>query len=635
MNGATRCTLVRVPLLAWCLAPSIAGAQAGMDTVTLSPVVVTATLVPMRVDEVAASVTVLSGDALRARGLRTVAEALRNIPGVTVVATGSFGGQTSLFLRGGESDYVKVLIDGVPQNQPGGFFDFANLGIEDVDRIEIVRGPASVLYGSDAVTGVIQVFTRSGRAGLAGQLSIGGGTYGTHWGTVDLDGATGVWSYGLSVSRHETAGIYSVNNRYHRDLASGRAQFRPDARTVFALTARWSDAVFHFPTDFTGQVADSNQYTSARGPSIALEAARTVSSHVAAHLLIGSHFERDGFDNSADGLADTTAACCYHSRDDIRRIVGRGWVDLRLPAWATITAGAELEGQRQRGTTLSASRDNGAAFAQLLGHLTTAGVLTLGARLDENQEFGSHATGRAGLSWRLASSTRLRGSVGTSFKEPSFYENFATGFVRGNPELHPEQSASREIAIEQGVAGRRLTAAITYFSQCFRDLIQYSAAPMGPDSVNYANVAAATARGVEVSMGAGLGDGVSLSGSFNSTWTRDATTGQPLLRRPINSGTVLLAWSRWWGEVTLSGVFTGARSDLDYRTGVPASVTLPAYTRVDASLEYRFSTMRGASPGLLATVRIENALDARFQQAVGFPSPGRTVLLGAEMSLGR
>src|SRR2546427_3590084 len=146
------------------LLPSLAasGALAAQepDTVMLNPVVVTATRVPVPVDAVASAVTVVTGRELELRGIRTVAEALRTVPGAAVVETGSFGGQTSLVLRGGESDYVKVLVDGVPQNQPGGAFDFADLTTDNVDRIEIVRGPASVLYGSDAVTGVIQVLDR-------------------------------------------------------------------------------------------------------------------------------------------------------------------------------------------------------------------------------------------------------------------------------------------------------------------------------------------------------------------------------------------------------------------------------------------------------------------------------------------
>src|SRR5947207_1591357 len=160
------------------LAASVAVAAQEPDTVVLNPVVVTATRVPTPADAVTAAVTIVSGRELQLRGIRTVAEALRAVPGAAVVETGSYGGQTSLFLRGGESDYVKVLVDGVPQNQPGGAFDFADLTTDNVDRIEIVRGPASVLYGSDAVTGVIQIFTRTGSGAPRVTAAARAGTYG-------------------------------------------------------------------------------------------------------------------------------------------------------------------------------------------------------------------------------------------------------------------------------------------------------------------------------------------------------------------------------------------------------------------------------------------------------------------------
>lgn len=619
----------------WLLFPARSLAQMGTDTVTLAPIVVTATLVPMRVDQISATVTVLSGDALRARGIATVADALRSVPGATVVATGSFGGQTSVFLRGGESDYAKVLIDGVPQNQPGGFFDFANLGIEDVDRIEIVRGPGSVLYGSDAVTGVIQIFTRSGRGALAGRLSGGGGSYGTRWGTAELEGSAGTWSYGMTVSRHATDGIYPINNRYHRDIVSGRARVRPDAGSEIQLAARWIEGVYHFPTDYVGRIADSNQATTARGPSISLEATRLLTSRLTAHLLMGSHAEQDAFDDGPDSPGDTGASCCFHSRDDTRRLVGRGWVDLRLPGGAVVTGGVEFEHQRQTGTTLSAARHDAAWFAQLLGRLTDAGTFTVGGRVDRNQTFGTHLTGRAGLSWRLTPTTRLRGSAGTGFKEPSFYENFATGFVRGNPALRPEQSASWEIAVEQSLVTGRLLGSITYFDQHFRDLVQYSSVPLGLDSVNYANVDAATARGAEVSIRGTLGRELALDASLSRTRTRDASTGRRLLRRPTNGAHVRLAWAPRWGQVAVSAAYTGNRDDLDYRGSAPAAVTLPGHTRVAAALIYRVTAARSVTPGLAATLRVENLFDARYEEAVGFPAPGRTVLVGAELRFGR
>src|SRR5258708_5060270 len=159
--------------------PVALAGQEPADTVVLNPVVVTATRIPTPSDGVPVAVTVIRGTELRERGILTVAEALRSVPAATVVPTNAYGSQTSLFLRGGQSNYVKVLIDGIPQNAPGGAFDFANLTTDNVERIEVVRGPASVLYGSDAVAGVVQIFTREGRGPAQANLTASGGTYGS------------------------------------------------------------------------------------------------------------------------------------------------------------------------------------------------------------------------------------------------------------------------------------------------------------------------------------------------------------------------------------------------------------------------------------------------------------------------
>src|SRR5438874_3457489 len=188
--------------------------QQPQDTVVLKPVVVTATRVPVAADLVASAVTVLRGADLVARGVRTVADALETVPGEHIVETGSFGGQTSLFMHGGESDYVKVLLDGVALNQAGGGIDLAHLTTDNVDRIEIVRGPVSVLYGSDAVTGVVQIFTRAGHGAPRGQVEFGGGTYGAQWASGDVGGGAGPLSYGVSLSRFSSDGIYAFNNEY-------------------------------------------------------------------------------------------------------------------------------------------------------------------------------------------------------------------------------------------------------------------------------------------------------------------------------------------------------------------------------------------------------------------------------------
>lgn len=602
------------------------------DTVLLSPVVVTATRYPAATSAIASSVTVISGDALRARGITSVADALRLVPGAAIVATGSYGGQTSLFLRGGESDYVKVLVDGVPQNQPGGFYDFANLGTEDVERIEIVRGPVSVLYGSDAVTGVVQVFTRSGAGRPVGQLSLGVGRYGSEWGEGSVSGGGHRVQYAVSAARQSTDGIYAFNNHDRRELVGVRLLAQPDPRTQASLSARYTEGVFHFPTDYIGVPSDSDQRTSSRGPSLGLELWRWLSGRVEAHVSAVYHWEESRYDDGQDSPGDTSTFCCSHSRDILRRLVLGARADVHLAEATVVSAGLELERQRQEGSTLDTARHNAALYVQTLIPAGRSISLTLGGRVEDNQHFGQHLTGRAGMVWRPDEVTRLRVSAGSGFKEPSFYENFASGFVRGNPDLRPERSASWELGVERSAWRGRFTVGATYFDQRFRDLIQYSPVPVGVDSVNYVNVGDATARGLELAATTRVGRFLTFETTYGSLRTRDRSTGQRLQRRP--SHTVALQAEldlAGRGSVTLAARFTGDRGDLDFSAFPAATVSLPAYTMVDLSAVYRITRPRGGLPGVALSGRIANLLDRQYQEVLNFPAPGRALFVAARL----
>jgi vitamin B12 transporter len=188
------------------------------DTVTLNTVIVSATKTPTLRSELTQSVTVINGDDLRARGVARVSDALQQVPGVMIAQNGSFGSVASLFMRGGESRYTKVLIDGVAVNQSGGYFDFSHLTTDNVEKIEIVRGPASVLYGADAVTGVIQIFTSAGHGPLSFNASGRGGTYGTIDGDMGLSGSLARLRIRWQVRRTKPMGftISTINIRTER-----------------------------------------------------------------------------------------------------------------------------------------------------------------------------------------------------------------------------------------------------------------------------------------------------------------------------------------------------------------------------------------------------------------------------------
>jgi len=621
------------------------------DTVVLKPVIVTATRVPVPADAVTAAVTVIKGETLRQRGIRTVAEALRETVGASVVESNGAGSQTSLFLRGGESDYVKVLLDGVSLNQPGGAYTFAHLTTDDVERIEIVRGPVSVLYGSDAVAGVVQIFTRTGLGGAMPRVEVeaGAGSYGESRFGATVTGGTTRLAYSLGASRFQSDGVYPVNNSYRNEVVTGRLHWEPDARTDASITARHGDAVFHYPTDGAGRVVDANQFATDRGPAVSVELGRHVTSGLETRLLLATS-ESDGLvDDDPDAPGDTTLI--FHSRDRVRRRSGEVRVNWQASPSAVITAGVALEDARLRhtdacqfysggsffdcsGAPMNRTRSTHALFAQWLGGSGRAVSGNVGVRLEDNEQFGTFATWRAGAAWRLDAATRLRAAAGTGFKEPTFLEAYSTGFVVGNPALKPERSFSWEGGIEHTVPGTSLALAVTYFNQRFSDLVVYDFSR----TPNYVNIAAARSSGAEVQVDYVLRPGVVASLSYTYLDTRvldgggDPTfeTGKRLIRRPTNAASMrVTAGLGHRGTATVGARFVGDRDDLDF-SGFPAArVTLHPYTRVQAGVEY--TVLQGR---LTLRAQGENLLADKGREIANYPVRGRTILFGMALGTG-
>jgi len=611
--------------------------QQPRDTVVLKPVVVTATRVPIAADLVASAVTVLRGADLVAQGIHTVAQALETAPGVHVVETGSFGGQTSLFMRGGESDYTKVLLDGVPLNQAGGAIDLAHLTTDNIDRIEIVRGPVSVLYGTDAVTGVVQIFTRTGQGPARLGADLRGGTYGSTQGAVDITGGTQTIGYSARVSRFSSDGLYPYNNQYRNSVVSAGLRVAPDSRTDASLTYRYGDDIFHFPTDGTGAPVDSNQRAAERGPLLSLSASRVLGQHLDVRVTAGVKESRLFYDNEPDSVGQDG----FWSHDYVRRATTSAVLNWRARGGASVTGGIEYEDERQRGRSefnsatfgpfpdsIDVRRHNTGYFAQAVVPAGRAAV-TLGSRLDDNSQFRTHATYRAGAVYRL-DQARLRVSVGTGFKEPTFFENFARGFVKGNPDLKPERSLSWEVGVERGAI------AVTYFNQRFRDLIEYSATPVGPDSVNYFNVGAAIANGIETTLTRTVGNRVVVSLNYTYLHTRVEQSGspsnpnglfvpgKPLVRRPAHTLAPQIAATLGpRARVTVVARWVGKRDDVGVQR-----VTLRPYTRVNVSGEYGLGR-------LVLSGTLENAFNDQRQEINGFRPRGRAVMVGGRITVGR
>jgi vitamin B12 transporter len=639
-----------VALLALGLSSTAVAAQTRPDsTPPLLPAVsVTATRTDFVANAPLAATTVFSAADLRATGTVLVADLLRQVPGASFLPGGSFGAQSSLFLRGGETDYTLVLVDGVPLNTPGGYVDFGQLTVDNVERVEVLRGPASLLYGSDAVAGVVQIFTTQGGADTRASAVLGAGNFDARRLEGNASGALGAWRWSAGGARHTTAGILPFNSGFRNDVLSAAGGWT-GARSSLGATLRYTDHRFRYPTDGGGQLADSNTVTTTKRLVAALDGAVAVTPALTLRARASRNVATPRISDLPDGPADTSGFFGYVSDATVTRDL----IDLR----AELTRGGQRltlaverseDQEDSRNVTLSsfgdfpgdfaAQRRNVGVTAQWLGNLGTRTALQLGARHDENSAFGGFTTGRLALAHQLTASTGLRASLGNAFKAPTFFENFATGFVTGDPALRPERSTTAELGLQQGLAGGRAMVAATVFVQRYRDIVQY-AATVPEGAPNYANLAEARADGLELEGQWRLAAAWQLRGSYTwlDTEVLDAgadegaaatfVDGDRLLRRPTHLAVAGLRWTPRWGSLDLSATRTGARDDRDFRTFPAEPVTLPAYTRVDLAVTHALPRGPWRTP-LTLEARAENLLNAYFEGVANFRAPGRTLYAG-------
>ncbi|MDQ3950194.1 MAG: TonB-dependent receptor [Gemmatimonadota bacterium] len=645
-------SVARAAVLAAATATAELHAQESRDTTRLATVVSTATRVPVSQAAAPVAVTVITGESLRARGITHVADALRDVPGVALAQAGSAGAQTALFLRGGESKYVKVLVDGVSVNEAGGAFDFGTLTTYNVDRIEVVRGPTSVLYGSDAVTGIVQIFTQRGRGRPHVAATARAGTYATYDSDVTLGGAAGPATFSFGVSSFRTSGIYPFNSGYRNDGLSGLVHLTPDERTEARLSVRYSDNRLHFPTTGSGVPADSNQFRSQDRLVLGLDVGRFFTPRIQGRLMLASNAADVGGANDPDSPGDSLDFY-FRSISNSRRRSADANVTASLTGVAWLTLGVHAEEQREVAFTqgrsrfgpsnsppFRATRRSRAAYTQLLMSAGEAASATFGGRYDHSETFGGFATYRLAANVRIASASRVRAAVGTAFREPQFYENFTTAFTVGNPDLRPERTASWELGASQDI-GQRATLAASYFAQRFTNMIDYTFSPPAADSANYYNIARATANGVEVEGRTTTPLGLTLDASYTRLWTHvldpgfDPSSGAllvqgaRLLRRPTHSASAALTYARSSrGSISLGVHRVGDRDDRDY-SGFPAApVRLPWYTRVDVGGEVRVTEPRAGTPGATVSLRVDNVENRAYQTVYGFAAPGRAILGG-------
>ncbi|MDP9203903.1 MAG: TonB-dependent receptor [Gemmatimonadota bacterium] len=620
------------------------------DTVELGTVVVSASKVPKPATSLTQPVTVLWGEDLRARGVTRLSDALREVPGAALVQSGSYGAVTSLFLRGGESRYTKVLIDGVPVNAPGGYFDFSHLTTDNIDRIEIVRGPASVLYGADAVSGIVQVFTRKSSGGPRASVGVRGGTY--H--SLDLDGdaagSTRLGGFSVGAAHHSTDGILPFNNEYRNGTLSTALTLVDGAGGDAGISARYTAAEFHYPTDFTGQPVDSNSYRTQHRLTVGFNAGRNLTSNIQARVLVGSN---DVTDLTEDIAIPFGAPSPEHSEFRSRgyRRSAEGRIAFFLPIGAALTVGSAYEQEHENSSNSSgavggtavqtdafdASRHNVAYYSELLGNVTPRFSYTLSGRVDDNSDYDRFGTYRVGVNAGLLPAIRVRASLSAAFNAPAFNQLRPTLYTVGSPNLRPERSRSAEIGVTTSFHPELFQLSANYFTQRFSDLIQYVNGGPPTFKGSYANLTAATSNGYEAELEVSPARNWRGNASFtivnprvteiDPAYQGDNKVGDALLRRPSHSGSVVVSYAPPSSATLAASVsLVGKRADIDFAQFPSSRVTLPSYTKVDLSTELPLTGLH--QPAVRLSARIENVFDKRYEDVLHFAAPGRTILIG-------
>jgi len=645
-------------------------AQALRLVLTVAPihetVVVTATLTATPAGQVGASVTVFTAEDLERRQAPLVADLLRSSPGVMVTRSGGAGTVTSLFVRGGESNYNKVLLDGVPLNEPGGTFNFSNVTTDNLERLEIVRGAESALFGSDAMASVVQLFTRRPDRGDRrphATASIEGGTYGTLRTNAAVSGAHDRFDYSVGAARYATDNR-GPNNAFDNTTLSAHAGVTLSDTATLRFLGRGElgrvgtpgqtafgrpdlDAFFD-RRDGVGGVSFDQQVSPSfrQRATYSLAVSNQQSTNLVADAPYTPAFEgRTAPFEFSDYL--------YDSRTSLRRHHASYQADWRLSSgsWSgdhLLTVLADWDGERidindrLEATTTSPSRNNVGWSIQHQASWRRV-FATAGGRLEHNGSFGTVAVPRGSLvfvartSGRLVGETKLRASAGLGIKEPTVLQSFSLSpYFHGNASLAPERSRSLEAGIEQRLANERVKVEATWFDNRFTNLISTRTTNPATFEAEYFNIGLSRARGAEIAVEAAPNGALRGRAGYTFLASRivDSTSpdssvfqpGQPLLRRPRHSGFVGATWSLRRVTADVNGVMVGGFVDSDFSSLSPALLTNAGYVTWDARVAVTLSRQ------LTGTMSIDNLANARYMEPLGYAALQRTVRVGLRVT---
>ncbi len=596
------------------LCPAVAWADDQLDTL-----VVTATRTPQPINKVMADVTVIGRDVLDRQAQGNIRDVLRNVPGIEVVGTGGGGSTTGVFMRGGEQRHVLVLVDGVPLNTQNidGVAAWEAIPVQQIERIEVLRGAASVAYGSGGVSGVIQIFTKQGQSGLGASGGLGLSDEGSLQGDLSWAAQQGAWRYGFTVAGAASHGINAKSGTqpgtladdrdgYGRQSASAHVSFQANAdhKLNASLLSSHQNAQY----DDTATTTYDDRVHQDLSQVQAQWQARWMPNwtmNTAIGQTTSASDSRSEFYQAVTSTRTQTASVVNQARFDAHTL--RLTVDDRQDHLLDTYLPVTHDGQRADQHTSAL----GLGYGLDLDEVSVA----VNGRADDNDRFGLRRTGSLAGAWAFQPGWRLRASAGTAFLSPTLYQLFSS---YGDTALQPERSLTREVGLSQ--SGEAGSWSLTAYHTKLNSLIQF-------DASQYRNVQHARTRGLEWQGHTAVGDW-QWTGSLNWSSARNSDTGEWLLRRARTFGSIRaeLPVADW--TLGAQAQFSGKRADAYFDDVTYARVPVQdgGYT------VWSVDGQRALSSRLKLTCKVDNLSNHRYQTAYGFNTPGRTVFVGLRWS---
>jgi vitamin B12 transporter len=627
-----------------------ANAQSRLEQ--LPDIVVTAGRAPEPIGSTGSAISVISGETLTTSNPASLTDALRSVPGLMVTQAGGPAGTTGVMLRGASTGQTLVLIDGIRVNDPGGAagdFNFALVAPGTVDRVEVLRGPQSALYGSDAMGGVINIITKKGSGPAQYAIRTEGGSYGTASTTASMSGSSGPWNYAVTGSGQHTNGFSSYGYRIPAieakypnlekdgmDRIGGSARvgydagegFRFDAGVMSTFTRGAYDASFGATPDTPSNSNQLQQQIWAKAAVDSLGGMLTQSI-----TTFATQVDRTFNDYSSYGINVLPANSSATSTDFRGNSFGAEYQgDLKLGAAGSLIYGARTQHDTAesfgstvlpiptpRISTLNATKDTNSVFALWKLPIGERLSVTMGGRVDDVVDVATFATWRTTAAYNIVETdTKLRASAGTGAKAPTLYQLYEPNY--GNSGLKPEESFGYDAGIDQSLFNGRVTLSLTGFYNKFSNLIDFTFDPTPTQPFgHYINVARAETSGLEVGADVDVIPGtLRLKTAYTWLQAKDLSTGLTLARRPEHLARIALAITptdRWLIEPRILMVSKRFSSNNELNP-------LAAYTRVDLYTEYKIDN------NWKVFARGENIFNERYQEVLNYGTTGPAVYGG-------